>query len=82
MDFLFLIIGCGCNPLTTTENICEDFSGGDRCLCKSNFKGHFCGECLVTTLEPIKLLSIDIVAYRSISISSPESVVSPYLTQI
>ena len=42
---LSVISGCGCNPLTTTANICEDYRGSYRCLCKSNFQGFFCGQC-------------------------------------
>ena len=41
----FVFSGCGCNPLTTTADICEDYRGSYRCLCKANFQGFFCGQC-------------------------------------
>ena len=41
----FVFSGCGCNPLTTTADICEDYLGSYRCLCKANFQGFFCGQC-------------------------------------
>lgn len=37
--------GCGCNPLTTISDICEDSADGYRCLCKPNYEGLFCGQC-------------------------------------